>query len=118
MRRLLTGYALWYNRRHRRNGHLFQNRYKSILCQEDIYLLELVRYIHLNPLRARLVQDMKQLERHQYCGHSVLMAKRKNNWQDTDKVLGMFAEKAGPARRAYRAFVEKGITHGKRSDLT
>jgi len=118
MRRLLTGYALWYNRRHRRNGHLFQNRYKSILCQEDIYLLELVRYIHLNPLRARFVQDMKQLERHQYCGHSVLMAKRRNGWQDTDKVLGMFGEKAGPARRAYGAFVEKGITDGKRSDLT
>ena len=118
MRRLLTGYALWYNRRHRRHGHLFQNRYKSILCQEDIYLLELVRYIHLNPVRAGLVQDMKQLERHQYCGHSVLMAKRKNDWQDTDKVLGMFGEKAGPARRAYRAFVENGITQGKRSDLT
>ncbi|MBW1796580.1 MAG: hypothetical protein JRJ38_19560 [Deltaproteobacteria bacterium] len=46
------------------------------------------------------------------------MAKRKNDWQDTDKVLGMFGDKAGPARRAYRAFVEKGITHGKRSDLT
>jgi REP element-mobilizing transposase RayT len=118
MRRLLTGYALWYNRKHRRNGHLFQNRYKSILCQEDSYLLELVRYIHLNPLRAGLVQDMKQLKQYQYCGHSILMGKRKNDWQDTDKVLGMFGEKAGPARRAYRAFVEKGITHGKRSDLT
>ena len=118
MRRLLTGYALWYNRRHRRNGHLFQNRYKSILCQEDSYLLELVRYIHLNSLRAGLVHDMKQLERYHYCGHSVLMAKRKNGWQDTDKVLEMFGEKAGPARRAYRAFVEKGIPQGKRSDLT
>jgi putative transposase len=51
MKRLLTGYALRFNRRHRRCGHLFQNRYKSILCQEDAYLLELVRYIHLNPLR-------------------------------------------------------------------
>ncbi len=118
MRRLLTGYALWYNRRHRRHGHLFQNRYKSILCQEDTYLLELVRYIHLNPLRAGLVQDMKQLERYQYCGHSVLMAKRKDDWQDTDKVLGMFGKKAGPARRLYRAFVENGIDQGKRSDLT
>ena len=118
MRRLLTGYALWYNRRHQRHGHLFQNRYKSILCQEDSYLLELVRYIHLNPLRAGLVQDIKQLERYPYCGHSVLMAKRKNDWQDTDKVLGMFGDKAGPARRTYRAFVEKGIPHGKRPDLT
>ena len=64
------------------------------------------------------MQDMKQLEWHQYCGYSVLMAKRKNDWQDTGKVLGIFGEKTGPARRAYRAFVEKGITQGKRSDLT
>jgi len=55
MKRLLTGYAINFNRRHNRYGHLFQNRYKSILCQEDSYLLELVRYIHLNPLRAGLV---------------------------------------------------------------
>ena len=48
MKRLLTGYAINFNRRHNRCGHLFQNRYKSILCQEDSYLLELVRYIHLN----------------------------------------------------------------------
>jgi REP element-mobilizing transposase RayT len=55
MRRLLTGYAGYFNRRHRRHGHLFQNRYKSILCQEESYFRELVRYIHLNPLRAKLV---------------------------------------------------------------
>ena len=61
MRRLLTGYAGWFNRRHQRNGHLFQNRYKSILCQEDQYLLELVRYIHLNPLRASVVKSMEEL---------------------------------------------------------
>ena len=60
MRRLLTGYAMSYNRRHQRHGHLFQNRYKSILCQEDIYLLELVRYIHLNPLRAGIVKEKKK----------------------------------------------------------
>ena len=63
MRRLLTGYAVSFNRRHKRSGHLFQNRYKSILCQEDTYLLELVRYIHLNPLRAGIVSDLKQLAR-------------------------------------------------------
>ncbi len=56
MRRLLTGYAVYFNRRHRRSGQLFQNRYKSILCQEDIYLKELVRYIHLNPIRAGAVE--------------------------------------------------------------
>ena len=60
MRRLLTGYAQQFNRRHRRHGHLFQNRYKSFLCEEQPYLLELVRYIHLNPLRAGQVKDTKQ----------------------------------------------------------
>ncbi len=57
MRMLLTGYAVTFNHRHRRHGQLLQNRYKSILCQEDSYLLELVRYIHLNPLRAKAVAD-------------------------------------------------------------
>ena len=56
MRKLLTGYAVRFNRRHKRHGHLFQNRYKSIVCQEDAYLLELVRYIHLNLLRRVLLR--------------------------------------------------------------
>ena len=64
MRRLLTGYAVTFNRRHRRHGQLFQNRYKSILCQEDLYLLELVRYIHLNPLRAGIVKQLKELDKY------------------------------------------------------
>ncbi|WP_228721451.1 transposase [Desulfosediminicola ganghwensis] len=66
MSRLLTGHAIYFNRRHRRHGHLFQNRYKSILCQEDTYLLELVRYIHLNPLRSKLVKDMDQLAQYPF----------------------------------------------------
>ena len=117
MRRLLTGYAVSHNRRHRRYGHLFQNRYKSILCQEDVYLLELVRYIHLNPLRAGLVSDLNQLGEYPYSGHSVLMGKFKNDWQDIDSVLKMFDQKTGTARRKYNAFVKKGISEGKRPDL-
>ncbi len=57
MRRLLTGYAISFSKRHKRYGHLFQNRYKLFLCEEDPYLLELVRYIHLSPLRAGIVSD-------------------------------------------------------------
>ena len=76
MRRLLTGHAICFNRRHRRSGHLFQNRYKSILCQEDTYLLELVRYIHLNPLRAKLVIDMDALGKYPFSGHGVIMDKK------------------------------------------
>jgi REP element-mobilizing transposase RayT len=69
MKRLLAGYAINFNRRHNRCGHLFQNRYKSILCREDVYLLELVRYIHLNPLRAKLVSEYGSLTGYPYCGH-------------------------------------------------
>ena len=67
MRRLLSGYAISYNRRHRRHGHLFQNRYKSIVCEEDSYFKELVRYIHLNPLRAKLVDNLTKLDQYRYC---------------------------------------------------
>lgn len=118
MKRLLTGYAMQYNRRHRRHGHLFQNRYKSILCQEDAYLLELVRYIHLNPLRAKLVEDINGLAKYRYGGHSVLMGKTKAEWQDTRYILGLFGDTVSLARRRYRVFVEKGIAEGKRQDLT
>jgi len=117
MRRLLTGYAISYNRRHRRHGQLFQNRYKSILCQEDLYLLELVRYIHLNPLRAKLVSDLKQLEKYPYSGHSIILGKNKNNWQNVDYVLRFFAYKASMARRLYRAFVKEGIHEGRKPNL-
>ncbi len=118
MRRLLTGYALWYNRRKGRYGHLFQNRYKSILCQEDGYLLELVRYIHLNPVRAGVVLDLDTLDGYPYCGHSVLMGRIKIEWQNKDKVLGLYGKRIGAARRKYRLFVTEGIDQGKRTDLT
>ena len=80
--------------------------------------MELVRYIHLNPLRAGVVPDLKTLDRYPYSGHSVLMAKVNYDWQNTDKVLKLFDEKSGTARRAYRQFVNKGIDQGKRTDLT
>ena len=76
MRRLLTGYAVTFNLRHRRSGHLFQNRYKSIVCEEDPYLLELVRYIHLNPLRVGLVPDVQALSKYRWTGHAVIMGRQ------------------------------------------
>ncbi len=118
MRKLLTGYAIWYNRTHRRVGHLFQNRFKSILCQEDTYLLELVRYIHLNPLRSGLVKTINELDKYLYSGHSILMGNNQNNWQSKDYILRMFGKKASLARNSYRKFVEQGIEQGKRYDLT
>ena len=117
MRRLLTGYAQQFNRRHKRHGHLFQNRFKSFLCEEDTYLLELVRYIHLNPLRAGLVKDLKALATYWKCGHSALMGKRKYKWQNKDYVLGLFGKTVSSARRSYSAFVKKGASQGRRPDL-
>ena len=87
MRRLLKGYAQAYNRRHKRYGHLFQNRYKSIVSGEEVYFQELVRYIHLNPVRAGLVQTLVQLDRYPWSGHGVLMGKVKYIGQDADYVL-------------------------------
>jgi REP element-mobilizing transposase RayT/predicted HTH domain antitoxin len=117
MRRLLTGYAISYNRRHRRWGYLFQNRYKSIICDEDAYFTELVRYIHLNPLRAKLVKSLSQLDRYRWSGHSVLMGKVNNDWQDRDYVLKWFGKKEREAKSAYRNYVKKGIDQGRRPEL-
>ncbi len=113
----MTGYAVTFNRRHWRHGQLFQNRYKSILCQEDLYLLELVRYIHLNPLRARIVKKLEELDMNPYGGHSVLMGKMKREWQDTDYILRFYNSKCLTARRRYREYVEKGIGDGRRPEL-
>jgi putative transposase len=117
MRKLLTGYAVTFNKRHRRHGHLFQNRYKSILCEEEAYLQELVRYIHLNPFRAGLVKGLRELESYPYSGHSVLMGKKKRVWQDRDYVLRYFGQTEREAKKRYVSFVSKGIEEGSRPDL-
>jgi len=118
MRRLLTGYAGHFNRRHNRSGHLFQNRYKSIVCQEDAYLRELVRYIHLNPIRARIVLNVSDLDHYDYCGHSALVGRKKRPWHDVDYVLRYFGEGLTQARKEYRAYMESGLGQGRRNELT
>jgi hypothetical protein len=117
MRRLLTGYAGYFNRRHRRHGHLFQNRYKSILVEEEAYFLELVRYIHLNPLRARIVPDLMALGCYPWCGHSALLGRVARPWQSVEEVLGQFGSRPREARRSYHAFVSAGVAQGRRPEL-
>ena len=117
MRRFLTGYAVSYNLRHLRHGHLFQNRYHSIICDEGAYFRELVRYIHLNPLRAHLVDRLSELDCYPWCGHAVLMGQIKNDWQDRDHVLSWFGKKEGEARRAYRKYMKEGAAQGRRPEL-
>lgn len=108
MRRLLTGYAVRFNKRHTRAGHLFQNRYTSIVCEEDPYFMELVRYIHLNPVMAHIVETMEQLDSYRFAGHSVIMGTHHLPWQDTKYVLSWF----NASRKSYRSFIQKGIDHG------
>lgn len=108
MNRLLGGYSLCFNRRHKRAGHLFQNRYKSFVCQDDGYFLALVRYIHLNPLRSMLVPTLEGLESYRYSGHRHLMGQANLSWQDGEAVLGLFGRSLFAARSAYINFLAAG----------
>lgn len=117
MRRLLTGYAITFNKRHNRVGHLFQNRYKSIVCEEEPYLLELVRYIHLNPLRSRIVKSLTELDWYPWSGHAVIMEKLQMEGQSVTEVLGYFGKNKSVAKNKYRQFVEDGAAQGRRNDL-
>ena len=107
-------YTRWINRRMQRVGHLFQGRYKAILVDRDSYLLELVRYIHLNPVRAGLVGDA---EAYPWSGHRVYLGRERLSWLTTDWVLGHFGERVGTARRRYQRFVSHGLDEGHRSDF-
>lgn len=117
MRKLLTGYVVNFNRRYRRVGHLFQNRYKSIVCEDEPYLLELTRYIHLNPLRAGLVQDLDELRNYPWSGHSALAGQFLREWQNVGEILGRFGAQPKEAVRRYESFVVEGVARGRRPDL-
>lgn len=118
MRKLLTWYALYFNRRHHRTGHLFENRFKSILCDEDNYLLALVRYIHLNPIRAKILQTMEELDRYPWSGHRTIIGKADMPWMEVNAVLSEFGGTRKKARAEYRRFVREGIGEGRDPALT
>ncbi len=99
------------------HGHLFQNRYKSIVCEEDRYFVELLRYIHLNPLRARLVRTLSELERYPWSGHGVLLGEIAGSWQEREWVLSWFGKTADSAKQAYREFVAEGVGRERRPEL-
>ena len=116
MKKLLTGYVVNFNLRHKRTGHLFQNRYKSIICENDPYLLELTRYIHLNPVRAGIVGGVEELNHYRGAGHSAIMGNVERTWQEIDTVLGYFG-RGREAVEKYEQFVREGISQGRRPEL-
>ena len=109
LHRLLGGYATTFNHRHHRCGHLFQNRFKSTLVEEESYFLELLRYIHLNPLRAGIVADLDALARYPWSGHAVVLGRRAFDAQDCEFVLRQFGTTRTAACPAYLAFVEDAL---------
>ncbi|NTU54115.1 MAG: hypothetical protein HGA97_10540 [Chlorobiaceae bacterium] len=118
MRRLLSGYAQYFNRRHKRVGHLFQNRYKSIICDEKANFEKLVAYIHLNPLRAGLVPTFQQMALYPWSGHAALMNEVACDWMERDYVLRFFGKTEGLAKQAYRSFAEQEIGIDQEKELS
>ncbi|MBU4306164.1 MAG: hypothetical protein KJ893_11205 [Candidatus Omnitrophica bacterium] len=109
MRRVLTGYAIYYNRVNNRTGHLFQNRYKSILCEKDEYLLPLIRYIHLNPVKAGSI-CLEKLEDYRWTGHREIVEKGKDGEIiSKEEVLLYFGKKETEAKKRYTEFIKEGI---------
>jgi REP-associated tyrosine transposase len=118
MRKVLTWYAVYFNREHKRTGHLFENRYKSILCEEETYLLALVRYIHLNPIRAKIVGSLKELDHYPWSGHRALVGIDHYPWMDPSYVLFQFGPRRKEVQKAYEKFMKEGILLGHSHELT
>jgi len=114
MQNLGQRYTVWMNRRQGRTGHLFQGRYKAILLDADAYLLELVRYIHLNPVRAGIV---KLPDGYAWSSHRVYLGQEKIPWLTTDWILAQFSEERRLARRRYQEFIMEGVGEGYRQEF-
>jgi REP element-mobilizing transposase RayT len=114
---LLGGYALCFNRRHGRSGYLYQGRYRSILCEEEGYFLELLRYIHLNPVQAGMVNSLALLADYPWTGHGVLLGKQPCSWQRTKEVLDHFCDNTESAQQQYLAFVADGLIRSGSMDF-
>jgi hypothetical protein len=106
MRQLNGVYTQWFNRKHRRVGHLFQGRYKAILVDKDAYLLELNRYIVLNPIRAKMVDSLSDWPWSSW--HHVMGQEPIPQWLSVDKMLLQFAKYKTIAKRKFAQFVEQG----------
>lgn len=118
MHHAMTGYAINFNLRHRRAGHLFQNRYKSIICDLEEYLHELVPYIHLNPVRAGLVKDLAALRAYKWCGHASMLTGVPDEMMDREEVLEHYGGAGRAALGKYLADMAEKLRESRRKDLS
>lgn len=113
MHHVMTGYAVNFNLRNQRVGHLFQNRYKAVICDSNEYLMEVVPYIHLNPLRAKLVESLGELVRYKWCGHGAVLGAGVDGVLHRDVLLGYFADTEAESVEKYIAAVSRKIVEAK-----
>ena len=118
MHHAMTGYAINFNLKHKRVGHLFQNRYKAIICDLEEYLLELVPYIHLNPLRAKLVKDLEDLENYKWCGHAAVVTGVEDGVLDRNELLPHFSSMENTAIEKYRQAMAERVRDIEQQDLS
>ena len=114
MQNILFRYTRYWNRRYKKTGHLFQGRYKSILCDKEGYLLGLIRYLHLNPVRSKVVDDPGN---YAWSSHGAYLKGEAKSWIAVDEVLLHWGKGRAQAIAGYRRFVLDGITDGHRDDL-
>ena len=114
MQNLSFRYTRWINQKQKRIGHLFQGRYKAIMVDRDAYLLELVRYIHLNPVRAKLV---RQPQNYAWSGHRAYLGQEALAWLTTDWVLSQFGTRLATSRKRYEIFLNEGRSEGRREEF-
>ena len=114
MQNLSLRYTRWINWKNKRTGHLFQGRYKSVLVDADNHLLELVRYLHLNPLRAGMVAHADD---YPWSSHGAYLGKETLPWLTTEPILVQFGGTVGQARKRYRSFVLDGLEEGHRPEF-
>lgn len=119
MRKLMTGYAGYFNRRYHRAGHLFQDRYKAILCQQEEYLFELAAYIHLNPMRAGIVERYTDLVHFKWCGHGeVLTDSGEPALVACEYLLEHFGDTKAAAVKKYELFVQERVGRHKKGEYS
>jgi REP element-mobilizing transposase RayT len=115
MQNIGVRYTQFINRKYQRSGHLFQGRYKALLIDADSYLLELIRYIHLNPVRAGMVQYP---EEYLWSSHSSYLGDSpRPPWLSVGWALGQFAGLGDSVVQRYKAFVDEGLEEGRREDF-
>ena len=109
MRQVNGRYAQYFRKKSKTRGYFFQDRYKSIVSQDQYYIEQMVRYIHLNPIRAGICKTLKGLDTYPWCGHAVVAGRRAWNIQNTHDVLRCFANQEKDAIVQYRSFLKEGL---------